>query len=115
MLTILKNNPEIYDHLNAMGDYFFGQLSKIVKENGYPYRINHTGPLGCLFFTDTDVKDYESAKTSDTQAYAAYCRHMLEHGIYLAPAQFEAVFLSSAHTKAMLDETLEAAQAYFKR
>lgn len=115
MLTILKNNPEIYDHLNAMGDYFFGQLRKTVQENGYPYQINHTGPLGCLFFTGTDVKDYESAKTSDTQAYAAYCRHMLEHGIYLAPAQFEAVFLSSAHTKAMLDETLEAAQAYFKR
>lgn len=115
MLNILKNHPEIYDNLNAMGDDFFGQLRKTVQKCGLPYRVNHIGSLGCLFFTDTDVKDYESAKTSDTKEYAAYCRHMLAHGIYLAPAQFEAVFLSSAHTKAMLEETLEAAEAYFRR
>ena len=60
------------------------------------------------------MTDYERAKTSDTNAYAAYFQHMLSRGIYLAPAQFEAMFLSTAHTKEMLDETLEAAGEYFQ-
>lgn len=113
MLNILKHNPQIYDELNKRGDYFFGELQDRVRKAGLPYRVNHIGSLGCLFFTDAVVEDYESAKTSDTDAYGAYCRYMLGRGIYLAPAQFEAVFLSTAHTQEVLEKTLEAAGEYF--
>ena len=76
--------------------------------------MNHIGSLGCIFFTDQEVSDYESAKTSDTGKYADYCNYMLEHGIYLAPAQFEAMFLSMAHTELQLMETLRVMEAYSK-
>ena len=114
MLHLLKNHPQIYDTLNENGDYFFGELQKIIQRAGLAYQVSHTGSLGCLFFTDQKVTDYDSAATSDTDAYASYCRYMLRHGIYLAPAQFEAMFLSTAHTKEQLDETLNIAEAYFR-
>ncbi len=112
-LAILKQNPQIYRQLEENGDYFFGRLQKAVQAAGLSYQVNHIASLGCLFFTDCIVRDYESAKTSDTRAYAAYCRHMLSRGIYLAPAQFEAVFLSAAHTREQLDLTVEAAKEHF--
>lgn len=113
-LNILKQNPQIYRQLNADGDYFFGRLQEGVADAGLPYRVNHIGSLGCLFFTGGEVTDYESARASDTGAYAAYCNYMLAHGIYLAPAQFEAMFLSAAHTKEQLDATIQAAADYWK-
>ncbi len=114
MLGFIKSQPYIYDTLAQNGDYFFTELQNIVQRAGLPYPVCHTGSLGCLFFTGQKVTDYESAKTSDIQAYASYCRYMLRHGIYLAPAQFEAMFLSAAHTREQLDETLEIAESYFK-
>ena len=93
MLGLLDSHPQIYDELTEKGNYFFGELQNIVQRAGLPYPVCHTGSLGCLFFANRKVTDYESAKTSDTQAYASYCRYMLRHGIYLAPAQFEAMFL----------------------
>lgn len=114
MLRLLGQSPQIYEDLNQSGNYFFTELLKIVQKAGLPYQVNHIGPLGCLFFTDRKPVDYESVKTSDTDAFGAYCRYMLNHGIYLAPSQFEAVFLSAAHTKELLDETLEAAEGYFR-
>jgi glutamate-1-semialdehyde 2,1-aminomutase len=59
------------------------------------------------------VRDYDSAKTSDTARYAAYCNYMMERGIYLAPAQFEAMFISMAHTTEQLDHTVDLAMEYF--
>lgn len=113
-LTILNSDPMYYEKLNEKSDWFFEELQKIVKNAGLPYQVNHIGSLGSLFFTDQEVVDYESAKTSDTKAYAAYCNYMLNHGIYLAPAQFEAMFISMAHTSAQLEETLEVAADYFQ-
>ena len=115
MLAMLRDNPQIYEKLNAAGNYFFGELGDLLQKAGLPYQVTHFGSLGCLFFTGEKVTDYERAKTSDTDAYAAYFQHMLSRGIYLAPAQFEAMFLSTAHTKEMLDETLEAAGEYLLR
>ena len=57
--------------------------------------------------------DYETAKTSDTEAYGRYFHYMLEHGIHLAPAQFEAMFLSAAHTKGDLEEVLDVMRGFF--
>lgn len=105
-LTILKEHPEYYTQLNKNADSFFGELQKIVEKRKDACRVNHIGSIGSLFFTTDVVRDYQSAKTSDTKAYARYCNAMMKHGIYLAPAQFEAMFLSMAHTNADLKETL---------
>lgn len=115
MLQLLHNSPDLYKQLNTAADHFFTRLQTIIKKAGFPYQVSHIGSLGCLFFTDHTVTDYESAKTSDTAAYARYCRHMLQHGIYLAPAQFEAMFLSTAHGKEQLEETLDVVERYFAR
>jgi len=68
-----------------------------------------------FFFTRGEVTDYESAKRSDTEAFAKFFHWMLEHGIYLAPSQFEAGFVSAAHTEADIRRTVEAAREYFTR
>ncbi len=115
MLQLLHNSPDLYKQLNTAADHFFTRLQTIIKKAGFPYQVSHIGSLGCLFFTDHTVTDYESAKTSDTAAYAKYCRHMLQHGIYLAPAQFEAMFLSTAHGQEQLEETLDVVERYFAR
>lgn len=112
-LTILKNHPEYYTSLQEKADSFYGKMQEILKDRGLPYRVNHVGSLGCLYFTEQEVTNYESAKTSDTRAFADYCTYMLEHGIYLAPSQFEAMFLSLAHTEELLNETLQTVEQYF--
>lgn len=112
-LTILKEHPEYYRNLNDTADWFFEKMKEVIVEAGLPYQINHVGSIGSLFFTKEKVTDYESAKTSDTKAFAEYCNYMMNHGIYLAPAQFEAMFLSVAHTKEILEETLNTMKNYF--
>lgn len=111
-LTILRDHPEYYRELNEKADMFFGKLAMAVEAAGKPYQVNHVGSLGCLYFTGEQVRDYESAKTSDTARYAHYCHYMIDHGIYLAPAQFEAMFVSMAHTQQQLDETVDLATEY---
>jgi glutamate-1-semialdehyde 2,1-aminomutase len=112
-LTILRDHPEIYTSLNENGDAFFTEIENILRETGQSYTVNHIGSLGNIFFTDEKVRDYTSAKTSDTELYADYFKYMLDSGIYLAPAQFEAMFLSYAHTRQDLETTLEAVRSYF--
>lgn len=74
---------------------------------GDSVRVNQIGSLMSVFFTDQPVVDYESALTSDTEKYADYFNYMLEHGIYLAPSQFEAMFISRAHSKEDVEKTCE--------
>lgn len=113
-LSILKEHPEYYKELHKKADTFFGGLQEIVTQTGAPCQVNHIASLGCLFFTEQPVTDYRSAKTSDTEAYAAYCNAMLGQGIYFAPAQFEAMFLSMAHTQKQLTRTLDCIEGYFQ-
>ena len=113
-LTILKEHPEIYTKLNQMGDWFYGSLKKQVEQAGVTCQVNHIGSLGCLFFTEHPVIDYESAKTSNTAQYADYFKYMLEHGVNLAPSQFEAMFLSASHKKEELEKVLKLASEYFQ-
>ncbi|MCD7744893.1 MAG: glutamate-1-semialdehyde 2,1-aminomutase [Lachnospiraceae bacterium] len=112
-LTILKEQPEIYDELNKKGQWFFGSLKQIADESGAPVQVNTCGSLGCMFFTSEPVVDYASAKTSDTAKYAEYFRYMLSNHVYLAPSQFEAMFLSAAHTREELADVLELVRRYF--
>ena len=112
-LGILKEHPEYYKELNQKADHFFGEIKGILQAAGLPWQVNHVGSLGCLYFTDHKVRDYESAKTSDTRAYADYCNYMIDHGVYLAPAQFEAMFVSMVHTEEQLRKVLDVMEEYF--
>lgn len=112
-LRMLREHPEIYTQLNEKGAWFFGEVRRIAGAPEAHAYVSSCGSLGCIFFTDTPVTDYESAKTSDTARYAAYCKHMMGHGIYLAPSQFEAMFLSAAQTKEELTSVLERMEEFF--
>ena len=109
-LRLLRDTAGLYEELNACGDWFFGELDAILKQAGVPHCLNHIGSLGCVFFTAGKVENYTEAQTSDTEAFKRYFRHMLEQGIYLAPSQFEAMFLCTAHTREDLEKTLDAAR-----
>ncbi len=112
-LCILKEHPEYYQKLNETSDAFFQEIEKITAQSGKVCQVNHIGSLGSIFFTGEEVFDYARAKTADTQAFARYARYMISHGIYVAPSQFEAMFLSLAHTKEQLDRTLCLAREGF--
>lgn len=114
-LEILRDHPKLYQELNAKGEWFYKELDDLVKETGLGYQLNHVGSLGCLFFTKTPVVNYATAKTSDTDKYAQYFRYMLQKNIYLAPAQFEAMFLSCAHTREELERVLETVKEFFQK
>lgn len=114
-LTYLKEHPETYDQLAQMGDTLYGGMKKMCSELEIPYQINHVGSLGCMFFTAEPVMDYTGAKTADTEAFRNYFRHMLENGIYIAPSQFEAMFLSASHTEEDIRYTLDTMRIYFEK
>ena len=114
-LKYLYEHREIYKDLEAKGQKLYGGIEKILKETNSPYQINHVSSLGSIFFATEEVKDYASAKTSDTRAFSEYFLYMLKNGIHLAPSQFEAMFLSVAHTDAVLEKTLDKVRAFFAK
>ena len=114
-LTLMNEHPEWYTELNAKADRFFEAIRAMLQKYGYDYQVNHIGSLGSLFFTGETVRDYGSAKSSDTKEFARYSNYMLNHGIYVAPSQFEAMFLSAAHTQEDLGRYLSAAEDFFRR
>ena len=114
-LRLLRDTPDFYEELNRKGDVFFENIKKAVREAGKPWQVNHIGSLGCIFFTDSPVENYAQAKTADTKAFAEYFSWMLGHGIYVAPSQFEAMFLSSAMTEEELTGVLETLQEYLNK
>lgn len=113
-LQILWENPELYKKLNDTGDTFYGRLEELLHSAGAPCQVNHIGSLASVFFTRECVRDYASAKTSDTKAFAEYFKYMLSGGVHLAPSQFEAMFLSAAHTPEDLELVLDLAEKYFR-
>lgn len=109
-LRLLKSKPEIYSHLENMAAHLFNGMSKIMKQYGKPYTVNHIGSIGTVFFTNRLVYDYNSAKTCDTRLFADHFAHMLRHQIYMAPSQYEAIFLSAAHNDEDIEKTLDVFQ-----
>ena len=108
-LTMLDEQKDtLYPALERRMETLAQGAKETAERLGIPHRINRIGSMMTLFFTDTDVVDFRSAKTSDTARYAAFFRALLERGVYFAPSQFEAVFLSAAHTDALLEETTQA-------
>lgn len=114
-LKLLRDTPDFYDELNRKSDRFFEKIKEVVQQAGKPWQVNHIGSLGCVFFTDSRVSNYAEAKTSDTEAFSRYFSFMLQHGVYLAPSQFEAMFLSSAMTEEELEGVLDIWKAYLNQ
>ncbi|HBW34527.1 glutamate-1-semialdehyde 2,1-aminomutase [Desulfosporosinus sp. BICA1-9] len=110
----LLQQPGTYEALTSKTTRLAEGLKQLAQEAGLPLWVNTIGAMFSPFFTDVPVKDFASACTSDVEGFAKYFRGMLEHGIYLAPSQFEAVFLSTAHTESDIDQTLEQARTVLK-
>lgn len=113
-LRMLNEKPEIYETINNLAKKLADGLREIGVKYKAPISINVVGSLVCAFFTEGEVTNYAKAKSSDTSAYAKYFIKMEEKGIYLAPAQFEAMFVSFAHTEEDIDKTLKAAEETIK-
>ncbi|MDR1986990.1 MAG: glutamate-1-semialdehyde 2,1-aminomutase [Treponema sp.] len=113
-LQFLQDHPEVYGHINHLGNMLFTGLTEISSRAGVPCSVNHIGSLGSLFFTNEKVKDFKTARTADTKQYARYFAYLIERGIYQAPAQFEALFVSYAHTEAEIHKTLEIVEDFFR-
>ena len=107
-LNTLKRSGDHYVRLDNKTSSLCGELHKLFSEKSIPVHINRAGSMFTVFFTKDDVFDFTSASTSDTKFYARYFREMLSHHIYLAPSQYEASFLSFAHTDEDIEKTLEA-------
>ena len=110
----LLSKPGVYKTLEKSSSDLQRGLSDAAKETGVPTTFNRVGSMFTGFFTDRKVKDFASAKTSDTDRFGRYFLSMLKNGINLAPSQFEAAFLSLAHTKADINRTIEAARKSLK-
>lgn len=109
-LNYLKDHPEIYTQIGSNGAYLAEKLQQSAKNHGVAVSINQIESLLSPFFVPTAVTSFVDAKGSDGNRYARYFAAMLEQGVALAPAQFEAMFISAAHTKADLDETAQKAE-----
>lgn len=103
VLRHLKNHPEIYDRLDRL-------TAQLTAGPPAEITVNRVGSMFTFFFTDKKVTDYQTAKSSDTAAFAEFHRAMLEQGIYLAPSQFEAGFVSAAHTEEDIARTVDCAR-----
>ena len=99
----------LYHRIAEQGDRLASGLRKALADAKLPGQVNNSGSLSTLFFSDQPVRDYASAKRSNTQRYARFFREMLDRGIFLAPSQFEAAFVSTAHTSQDIDRTIAAA------
>lgn len=108
MLNVLSRGG-IYEQIERNNTYLCAGLEKAADSAGVAMTLNRIGSLGCGFFTKGPVIDLESAAKSDTESYALFFREMLKRGVYLAPSQFEAFFVSAAHEKEDLDRTIQAA------
>jgi glutamate-1-semialdehyde 2,1-aminomutase len=101
--------PGLYEGIQELAQKLMKGLRAALRDAGIKAQINSVGSLSTIFFTPQIVTNYEDAKTSDTKMYARYFREMLDRGIFLAPSQFEAAFISAAHTPDDVDRTIRAA------
>ena len=113
-LEILKSK-RIYQDLEKKTYYLADRISEMAEERGVPISINRTRGMFTLFFTEGPVRDYSTAKMSDTKRFAKFFVEMMNEGIYLPPSQFEAWFLSLTHTQKDLDKTIEACDSAFRK
>lgn len=114
MLKYLKANPAVYSHINKMTDAIVNGIKEENKKAGFNFTVNQVGSMFTLFFTDKPVVDFNSATSSDTARFAKYFQSMLSQGIYLAPSQYEAMFISNSVDENIVDRILSAHQVALK-
>ncbi len=112
-LQVLQQ-PGVYAELENKGARLAEGLSLAAREAGIKAAVNRVGSMLCAFFTEREVVDFETALSANQDVYAAFFRSMLNQGVYLAPSQFEAIFISLAHTAEYIDYTIEAARKAFQ-
>jgi glutamate-1-semialdehyde 2,1-aminomutase len=105
--------PGFYEDLEQKAERLSAGLWDLAKKHDIPVCCNRVGAMMGMFFTDEPVKNFSDAKTSDLERFSFYYRGMLENGIFLAPSQFEAFFISAAHDDAAIHQTLSAADRVF--
>ena len=103
------SNPGVYERIEDLAKKLVAGLRHALAEAGIPAQVNSIGSLSTIFFAPCAVTNYADAKKSDTKLYAQFFRKMLDRGIFLAPSQFEAAFVSAAHTSDDIDRTISAA------
>ncbi|HOL73581.1 MAG TPA: aminotransferase class III-fold pyridoxal phosphate-dependent enzyme, partial [Bryobacteraceae bacterium] len=108
MLRYLKSHPEVYTQLEA-------RTARLAAAAPSSITVNRVGSMFTFFFTSEPVTDFDSAMKSDRARFAEFHRWMLERGFYLPPSQFEAAFVSAAHTEEDIERTVEAARAWFSK
>ena len=112
-LWYLKEHKEIYARLDKLSGELVAGVAAAAKSASVPMTTNRVGSMFTWFFTPGPVTDWESASKSDTEAFGRFFRNMLEGGIYLPPSQYEAAFLSAAHTEEDITKTIAAAKQAF--
>lgn len=108
-LTLLKENRDIYGELQKKGEYL---KRRIIAAGQGRVQVNAIGSLLCVFFTPEAVRDYNSALTSEKKAYSEFFQYLLERGVYTAPSQFEAMFLSAAHREEEIEYTAKVMEDF---
>lgn len=108
-LNILKENQEIYNHINKIGDKLQRGIEEIAREKGIKLTVNRVGGMMTVFFSDRNpVRSYDDAKSCDLEMFKKYFLHMLNSGFNIPQSQFESMFLSAVHTEEHIDKFLEA-------
>ncbi len=115
LVELLAAQPDLYTRLDRATAALSSGLATVLREAGIPVSVNQLGSMFTLFFTDQPVFDYSDAKRSDTARFARFFHALLDHGVYLPPSQFEAAFVSAAHTDSLIDQTLSAARTIVGR
>lgn len=113
-LEILENNPDVYTALERKGKRLQEGLQEIFRKAKVPAQVNRAGSILTVFFSKTPVTGYDQARACDLERFAKWYRGLLEHGLYAAPSQFEAMFLSAAHQEEDIDAILVAAEEVAK-
>jgi len=108
-LRVIEEDSTLYERLEAKGAALEKGIAEAIARRGAPAHIARVGSMWTLFFTPDPVVDWKTASAADTRKFARWFRAMLDYGIYVAPSQFEANFLSDAHTEADIDITVAAA------
>jgi glutamate-1-semialdehyde 2,1-aminomutase len=108
-LKELKNRPEVYQQLEKRSAALVEGVLAAAKKKGVAMTANRVGSMFTWFFQPGTVHDWDTAAKSDTQAFGRFHRTMLEQGIYLPPSQYEAMFMSAAHSEADIEQTIAAA------
>jgi glutamate-1-semialdehyde 2,1-aminomutase len=109
------SEPGLYERLEELGRRWRDGMREAASAGGGPFAINQVGSMVSMFFTRGPVIDFASAASSDTEAFKDFFWHMIRRGVYVAPSQYEAGFISTAHSEEDLEETFEAAGEWFAR